>query len=92
MDMRRTAPYELGLGLTDPQTPNRTNGDGLQDDGLDDFMDRRSQVSETPAPWHLSSRTPTPAPWHHQSRTTTPVPWYYPNETEVFDKECEMEE
>ncbi|CAD6585855.1 MAG: hypothetical protein ASARMPREDX12_002138 [Alectoria sarmentosa] len=50
-------------------TPERTHGDGLQDDGLDGFMDRRSQISETPTPYvsldrhSHSSRTPTPFPF-----------------------------
>lgn len=47
MDMRATAPFE---GYPhEAQTPERTNRDGLQDDGLDGFMDRRSYFSPTPA-------------------------------------------
>ena len=47
MDMRATAPFE-GY-CHEPQTPERTNRDGFQDDGLDGFMDRRSYFSPTPA-------------------------------------------
>lgn len=49
MDMRATAPFE---GLT----PEPTSRDGNQDDGLDDFMDRRSHFSPTPAASHHSER------------------------------------
>ena len=46
MNMRATAPFE-GYP-SEAQTPARTNRDGLQGDGLDDLMDRRSYVSATP--------------------------------------------
>lgn len=47
MDMRATAPFE-GYAY-EGQTTERTRSDGLQDDGLDGFMDRRSYFSPTPA-------------------------------------------
>ena len=54
MDMRATAPFEGWPH--EAQTPKQKNGDGLQGDGLDGFMDRRSQFSQTPADFQLSSR------------------------------------
>ena len=48
LDSRFTAP--LTLRPSESQTPRPTNGAGLQDDGLDDFMDRRSQITPTPTP------------------------------------------
>lgn len=46
-DMRATVPFEGHLH--ESPTPERTNGDGLQGDSLDGFMDRRSYFSPTPA-------------------------------------------
>ena len=48
MDSRFTAP--LTLRQSESRTPKPTNGDGFQDDGLDDYMDRRSQITPTPTP------------------------------------------
>lgn len=47
MDMRATAPFEGWPQAS--QTPEPTSRDGTQNDGLDDFMDRRSHFSPTPA-------------------------------------------
>ena len=47
MDMRATAPFEGWSHAS--QTPEPTSRDGTQNDGLDDFMDRRSHFSPTPA-------------------------------------------
>ena len=50
--MRATAPFE---GWTPAaQTPGPANRDGLQGDDLDDFMDRRSHFSATPAAYDRS--------------------------------------
>lgn len=47
MDMRATAPFEGWPQAS--QTPEPTSLDGTQYDGRDDFMDRRSHFSPTPA-------------------------------------------
>ena len=47
MDMRATAPFEGWDHAS--QTPEPRSRDGTQNDGLDDFMDRRSYFSATPA-------------------------------------------
>ena len=47
MDMRATAPFEGWPH--ESQSPEPANRDGTQNDGLDDFMDRRSCYSATPA-------------------------------------------
>ena len=54
MDMRATAPFEGWLH--ESQTPGPTNHDGIQNDGLDNFMDRRSHISPTPVAHHPSER------------------------------------
>ena len=54
MDMRATAPFEGWPHET--QIPEPKNRDGTQNDGLDDFMDRRSRVSATPATSPCSER------------------------------------
>ena len=54
MDMRATAPFEGWPHVS--QSPEPTNRDGTQNDGLDDFMDRRSYYSATPAPSHVPER------------------------------------
>lgn len=46
MNMRVTAPFEGHP--SEAQIPMLTSPDGLQHDSLDDFMERRSQVSATP--------------------------------------------
>ena len=46
MDMRGTAPFE-GWDHGS-QTPEATQHDGIQRDGLHNFMDRRSYVSASP--------------------------------------------
>lgn len=56
MDMRATAPYD-GLWPHVSQSPAPTNHDGIQRDGLDDYMDRRSCGSATPIPAQVSGRT-----------------------------------
>ena len=55
MDMRGTAPLEGWPH--EGQKPQHTDRDGLQGDGLDGYMDRRSHISPTPTAFQLSSRT-----------------------------------
>ena len=55
MDMRATAPFEGWPH--ESQSPEPTKRDGTQNDGLDDFMDRRSCYSATPAAPHLHKRS-----------------------------------
>ena len=54
MDMRATAPFEGWPH--ESQSPEPTNRDGTQNDGLDDYMDRRSCYSATPAAPHIPER------------------------------------
>ena len=55
MDMRATAPFEGWPHVS--QSPEPTNRDGIQNDGLDDYMDRRSCYSATPAPPRMPDRS-----------------------------------
>ena len=55
MDMRATAPFEGWLH--ESQSPEPANRDGTQKDGLDDFMDRRSCYSATPAATYRDDRS-----------------------------------
>ena len=48
MDMRATAPFEGWIHYS--ETPEPRQPDGLQGDGLDYYMDRRSRFTTTPAP------------------------------------------
>ena len=79
MDSRFTAP--LNLRPSESQTPRPTSGDGLQADGLDDFMDRRSHIDRTP--------TVCPSP-DYDDRTPTACP--SPNYDDYLHEDVKMEE
>ena len=55
MDMRATAPFEGWPH--ESQSPEPANRDGTLNDGLDNFMDRRSYYSVTPAAPHFPERS-----------------------------------